>query len=119
MNWRERVAERLFGEVIEARVRAAVKVVDNKWWEQVGGAAGPQDKRWWELRDDFEDALKALTECEKPVVVHCQGGRDRTMGLVGVYKREVLKASLYDIYHDGCIYGTPGECWLLFFQVRL
>ncbi len=59
MSLRERVAERLFGDVIDARVQAAVKVVDDKWWRQVGGAAGPQDKKWWELRDDFEDALEA------------------------------------------------------------
>lgn len=69
---------------------------------------------------NFEDALNVVKECErKPLVIHCQGGRDRTGGLVGVYKREVLKTSLYDIYNDGCIYGVPGECWLLFFQTRL
>jgi hypothetical protein len=59
MSWRERVADRLFGDVIETRVQSAVKVVDDKWWRQVDGAAGPQDKKWWELRDDFEDALEA------------------------------------------------------------
>jgi hypothetical protein len=59
MSWRERVAERLFGDLIQARVQAAVKVVDDTWWRQVGGAAGPQDKKWWELRDEFEDALEA------------------------------------------------------------
>ena len=59
MSLRGRVAERLFGDVIEERVRTAVKVVDDKWWRQVDGAAGPQDKKWWDLRDDFEDALEA------------------------------------------------------------
>jgi hypothetical protein len=59
MSWRERLAERLFSDIIEDRVQAAVKVVDDRWWRQVGSAAGPQDKKWWELRDDFEDALKA------------------------------------------------------------
>ncbi len=59
MTIKDQVAERLFGDVIEARVQAAVKVVDNKWWRQVDGAAGPQDKKWWDLRDDFEDALEA------------------------------------------------------------
>jgi hypothetical protein len=59
MSWRERLAERLFGDVIEDRVQSAVKVVDDRWWRQVDGAAGPQDKKWWEPRDDFEDALKA------------------------------------------------------------
>jgi hypothetical protein len=59
MSWRDRLANKLFGDLIEERVRSAVKVVDDRWWRQVGGAAGPQDKKWWELRDDFEDALKA------------------------------------------------------------
>ncbi|MDH4209794.1 MAG: hypothetical protein OEV76_13030, partial [Anaerolineae bacterium] len=59
MSLRGRVAERLFGDVIEERVRSAVKVVDDKWWNQVGGAAGPQDKKWWDLRSDLEDALEA------------------------------------------------------------
>ena len=59
MSIRGTVAAWLFGDVIAERVRSAVKVVDDKWWRQVDGAAGPQDKKWWELRDDFEDALKA------------------------------------------------------------
>lgn len=58
MNWKDRLADRLFGDVIQGRVQAAVMVVDDKWWRQVDGAAGPQDKKWWELRDDFQDALE-------------------------------------------------------------
>ena len=53
------LADLLFGNLIDDRVKAAVKVVDNKWWDQVSGAAGPQDRKWWEIRDDLEDALKA------------------------------------------------------------
>lgn len=59
MNWKGRLAGRLFGDVIEERVRSAVKVVDDKWWRQVGGAAGPQDRKWWDLRQDLEDVLTA------------------------------------------------------------
>ena len=59
MNWREILAERLFGDVIDRRVQAAVKVIDDKWWRQVDGAAGPQDKKWWEIKDDLDDALDA------------------------------------------------------------
>lgn len=58
-GWRARIAQRFFGDVIDSRVQAAVKVVDDKWWKQVGGAAGPQDRQWWELRSEFEDALEA------------------------------------------------------------
>ena len=59
MTLRDRLAQAIFGDLITARVQAAVKVVDDKWWNQVSGAAGPQDKKWWELRDDLEDALTA------------------------------------------------------------
>jgi hypothetical protein len=59
MNWKARIAGRLFGDVIEERVRSAVKVVDDRWWRQVDGAAGPQDRKWWELRQDLEDVLTA------------------------------------------------------------
>jgi hypothetical protein len=59
MTLRDRLAERLFGPVIEARVKAAVKAIDDQWWRQVSGAAGPQDKHWWEIKDDLDDALEA------------------------------------------------------------
>ncbi|MFQ6001550.1 MAG: hypothetical protein ACE5LG_07760 [Anaerolineae bacterium] len=59
MDFRERLAGFLFGDVIERQVQAAVKVVDDKWWRQVSGWAGPQDKPWYELVDDFADALEA------------------------------------------------------------
>jgi hypothetical protein len=59
MNWRETLAQRLFGDIIDQRVQAAVKVIDDKWWRQVDGAAGPQDKKWWEIKDDLDDALQA------------------------------------------------------------
>jgi len=56
---RDRIADRLFGSLIEQRIQNAVKVIDDKWWRQVGGAAGPQDKKWWELKTDLDDALEA------------------------------------------------------------
>lgn len=59
MGWRERVAERLFGEVIEQRVREAVRVVDDKWWAQVAGQQPTTDRPWWERRDDLADVLDA------------------------------------------------------------
>ena len=59
MTLRDRLAQAIFGDLIDARVKAAVKVVDDKWWNQVSGSGGPQDKKWWELRDDLEDALTA------------------------------------------------------------
>ena len=59
MNVRERLANYLFGDVIEERVRHAVKVVDDKWWDQIAGATRSQDKPWHELKSDLDDALEA------------------------------------------------------------
>ncbi|MDP2954223.1 MAG: hypothetical protein Q8O76_13020, partial [Chloroflexota bacterium] len=59
MDFRERLAGFLFGDVIVQQVQAAVKVVDDKWWRQVSGVAGPQDRPWYELVDEFADALEA------------------------------------------------------------
>jgi hypothetical protein len=57
-GWRERLAGRLFGDLIERRVQAAVKVVDDKWWDQVAGIQ-TTDRPWWEVREDLADILDA------------------------------------------------------------
>ena len=59
MNIREFAAERLFGDVIERRVQNAVKVIDDRWWKQIGGATGPHDKNWGDLQEDLSDSLEA------------------------------------------------------------
>ncbi len=59
MTLRSRVAERLFGDVIEDRVAQAVKVIDDKWWSQIGGAGASLDRDWMELKGDLDDALEA------------------------------------------------------------
>ena len=58
-TWRARWAARLFGDVIAQRVQAAVKVVDDRWWQQVTGHAGPQDRPWYELAQAERDAVEA------------------------------------------------------------
>ena len=58
-TWRERLAQRFFGDVITQRVQAAVKVVDDRWWQQVTGSAGPQDRPWHELAQEGRDVLEA------------------------------------------------------------
>lgn len=68
---------------------------------------------------NFDEAYKSLQECEKPVLVHCEGGRDRTGGLLAVYKREVLGSTFTGIVEDWPIYGTPDEGWLIFLFERL
>jgi len=58
MSWREQLAERLFGDVMARRVQAAVKVVDDRWWQQVGGG-GVQDRQPYEVREGVADSLAA------------------------------------------------------------
>lgn len=59
MSLRDRIGDRLFGSLIERRVQNAVKVIDDKWWSQIGGAIGPHDKNWGELQEDLSDSLEA------------------------------------------------------------
>lgn len=59
MTLREKIADRLFGDLITQRLQAAVKVIDDRWWRQISGLAGPQDKPWYELQDEFSDSLEA------------------------------------------------------------
>lgn len=49
----------LFGDVIEARVKAAVQVVDDRWWDQVAGSGAQTDRRWPERKEELGDALTA------------------------------------------------------------
>ncbi|MFN8483265.1 MAG: hypothetical protein U0768_09520 [Anaerolineae bacterium] len=59
MTWRDRVAAWMFGDVIEARVKAAVQVVDDRWWDQVAGSGAQTDRRWTERKEELGDALQA------------------------------------------------------------
>lgn len=56
---RARAADRLFGDIITARVQHAVQAVDDRWWAQVAGGATPADRAWAERADDLRDALEA------------------------------------------------------------
>jgi hypothetical protein len=59
MNLRELIADRLFGDLIHSRVAQAVKVVDDRWWRELGRAAAPQDRAWHEMRGELDQALEA------------------------------------------------------------
>ena len=59
MDFRERMAERLFGDVIERRVQHAVKVIDDRWWRQFGGDTGLQDRLRAEAQEGLSDSLSA------------------------------------------------------------
>jgi len=58
---RTRLAKRLFGDVIEAAVTAAVtaRVDDSRGWQQLGGDTGTTDRPWSERYEDLTDVLEA------------------------------------------------------------
>ena len=63
---------------------------------------------------NFDAAFSELLNCSRPVLVHCEGGKDRTGGLIAYYRRKVLGHNWEDIIKDWKIYGIPGEDWLKF-----
>lgn len=62
MNWKEKMADRLFGGLIEARVQEAVKVVDDAWWRLVNAPPAATELSWLQRQEDLEAALKAWRE---------------------------------------------------------
>jgi hypothetical protein len=59
-TWRERIADRLFGDVIARRVHEAVQVVDDEYWSQIqGGHWRSLDRDWQAHRENLQDALEA------------------------------------------------------------
>jgi len=56
---RDRIADLLFGGLIEDRVALAVKVVDDKWWTQIDASMGTLDRNWTETKENLSDALEA------------------------------------------------------------
>ena len=63
---------------------------------------------------NFEEAFGELLKCERPVLVHCEGGKDRTGGLSAYYKRKIMGSTWEEIIKDWKTYGIPGENWLQF-----
>jgi hypothetical protein len=55
---RSRAADFLFGDLISARVQAAVKVIDDQYWTSITGA-GVNDKPWPTRSSELTDALDA------------------------------------------------------------
>jgi hypothetical protein len=56
---RERVMDRLFGDLVGERVYNAVQVVDDEYWTQIGGAGATLDEDWNAHKEDLDDALDA------------------------------------------------------------
>ena len=56
---RERVMDRLFGDIVSERVHNAVQVVDDEYWSQIRGGAVTLDEDWNERKESLDDALDA------------------------------------------------------------
>ena len=56
---RGRLADFLFGGVIEARVQSALKVMDDAYWSPLSGQPAPLDLKWSDRQHDLKDALEA------------------------------------------------------------
>jgi len=70
-------------------------------WE----AAGPNN---W--REAYE-VMKVIDRCRKPVWIHCKGGKDRTGGLVAMWKKE-KGYPMGLIFEDFKTYGIPAFTWI-------
>jgi len=64
----------------------------------------------------FDAAYKELLSCRKPVLVHCEGGKDRTGGLIAYYKYDVMGCGLYEIINDWMVHTVPSDAWLRFLK---
>ncbi len=70
-------------------------------WE----AGGP--KNWKEV----DRAIEIIDGCKKPVWIHCKGGKDRTGGLVALWKKE--KGYPMDlILRDFEVHRIPASTWV-------
>jgi hypothetical protein len=75
------------------------------------------EKFWLE---EFPLTVKLIDTVKKPLWIHCEGGRDRTGGLVAAWKL-VHNYKLMEVFDDFHKYGMPDEQWLyeLFYGVGL
>jgi hypothetical protein len=66
---------------------------------------GPKD--WGEV----DKVIGIIDSCRKPVWIHCKGGKDRTGGLVAIWKkRKGYRMEL--IFRDFEKYGMPAFTWI-------
>lgn len=61
----------------------------------------------------FEDLKKALDN--GGVIIGCEGGQDRTGGVVALFKFHVLKTDYWNIVDDWRVFGIPGNNWQIWF----
>ena len=55
--------------------------------------------------------MRIIETCKKPVWIHCMGGKDRTGGLLAIWKKD--KGYPMDlIFRDFEIYQVPAFTWV-------
>jgi protein tyrosine/serine phosphatase len=68
-------------------------------------AAGPKDWR------EVDRVIEIIDKCQKPVWIHCKGGKDRTGGLVAIWKKE-KGYPMGLIFEDFETYRMPAFTWI-------
>jgi protein tyrosine phosphatase (PTP) superfamily phosphohydrolase (DUF442 family) len=68
-------------------------------------AGGPKDWR------EVNRVIEIIDKCQKPVWIHCKGGKDRTGGLVAIWKKE-KGYPMGLIFEDFKTYGIPAFTWI-------
>lgn len=58
MTFRERVMAWLFGDLVENRIKQAVKVVDDQWWRRLDRGRHTTDRDLWEIQADYRKTLE-------------------------------------------------------------
>jgi len=80
--------------------KRGIKYITYSW-----GAGRPPT--WKEL----EEASRLIDIVSAPVWVHCEGGKDRTGGLIGRWK-QLHGFPMYNIKKDFKEYGEPSSDWI-------
>jgi hypothetical protein len=76
------------------------------------GASVPNTEKYdYFWKDDFPKTVELIDTLPKPLWIHCEGGRDRTGGLIAAWKL-VHGVRLDFIFADFCKYGMPDPTWL-------
>jgi protein tyrosine phosphatase (PTP) superfamily phosphohydrolase (DUF442 family) len=69
------------------------------------GASGPKNMA------EVEQAYRLFETSPRPLIVHCQGGKDRTGGLIGIWKAK-NGYSWDQITRDWSVHGLPASGWI-------
>jgi hypothetical protein len=91
---KDQVFEREFCE------KRKINYYDFSW-----NAGGPKDS------GEIDKVIGIIDSCKKPVWIHCKGGKDRTGGLVAIWKKE-KGYPMGLIFRDFQTYEIPAFTWV-------